>query len=74
MNPGSSSVKKAERGISVHDGVAPHIHNFGSRLDLQVWWPKLQEFEPLHVPKMVELGLKVSPNLVWFDFQVQART
>jgi hypothetical protein len=68
MNPGSSSVKKAERGITVHDGVAPHTHNFGSRLNLQVWWPRLKEVEPLHVPKMVELCLKVIPNFVRIDF------
>ena len=33
-----------------------------------------KDIQPLHVPKMVEICLKVGPRLFWIDFQVPSQT
>ena len=50
-------------------------HNLSSSSSLQVWWTKVQAFESLHVPEMVELCLKIGPHFFLDQFyQVQAQT
>lgn len=49
-------------------------HNLKSSSRLQVWWVKGREYEPLRVPKMVELSLKVGPRFFGTDSQVQVQT
>jgi hypothetical protein len=47
--------------------VEPATQSLSSISRLQVWWAKVKEYEPLCVPKMVELGC----FLFWIDFQVR---
>ena len=46
--------------------VEPATQSLSSISRLQVWWAKVREYEPLCVPKMVELGC----FLFLIDFQV----
>jgi hypothetical protein len=48
--------------------MATHNLSSSSSSSLQVWWTKVQEFESLHVPEMVELCLKIGPHFFLDQF------